>query len=100
MGSTKRRTIRRTGSRREGEGLTMLFCGDAAVRKGLHFALEAWLASPAHKDGKFLIAGGILPGYALKLAAELAHPSVQVLGHRSDVPELMRQSDIRSACRV
>ena len=24
----------------------------------------------------------------------LAHPSVQVLGHRTDVPELMRNSDI------
>ena len=24
----------------------------------------------------------------------LAHPSVKVLGHRNDVPELMRKSDI------
>ena len=46
------------------------------------------------KDGTFLIAGEFLPDYAEKLAPMLAHPSVQVLGHRNDVPELMRKSDI------
>ncbi len=75
-------------------GLTMLFAGDAAVRKGLHFALEAWLRSSAHEQGTFRIAGGILPAYAEKLEAMLRHPSVQVLGYRNDVPELMRQSDL------
>ena len=75
-------------------GLTMLFVGVCAVRKGVHYALEAWLQSPACKDGTFLIAGEFLPDYQKKLAPMLAHPSVQVLGHRNDVPELMRQSDI------
>ena len=75
-------------------GLKMLFAGDAAVRKGVHFALEAWLRSPAHQDGTFLIAGGMLPAYAEKLSPMLSHPSVRILGHRNDVPELMRQSDI------
>jgi len=75
-------------------GLTMLFAGDAAVRKGVHFALEAWLRSPAHRDGTFLIAGGMLPAYAEKMSAMLSHPSVKVLGHRKDVPELMRNSDL------
>lgn len=75
-------------------GLTMLFVGVCAVRKGLHFALEAWLRSPAHRDGKFLIAGEFLPAYQRKLSPLLDHPSVQVLGHRQDVPELMRQADI------
>ena len=75
-------------------GLTMLFAGDAAVRKGVHFALEAWLNSPAHRDGTFLIAGGMLPAYAEKMSQMLAHPSVKVLGHRTDVPELMRRSDL------
>jgi glycosyltransferase involved in cell wall biosynthesis len=75
-------------------GLTMLFAGDAAVRKGLHFALEAWLASGAHNNGTFMIAGRILPAYAEKLSSMLAHPSVKVLGHRHDVPELMRKSDL------
>jgi glycosyltransferase involved in cell wall biosynthesis len=74
-------------------GLTILFVGVAAVRKGIHYALEAWLRSPAHYDGTFLIAGAFLPDYARKLAPMLSHPSVRVLGHRNDVPELMRRSD-------
>jgi len=75
-------------------GLTMISVGVCAVRKGLHFALEAWLKSPASRDGTFLIAGGFIPAYEAKLKPMLAHPSVKVLGHRNDVPELMRQSDI------
>ncbi len=81
-------------SRDSNHGLTMLFVGVCAVRKGLHFALDAWLRSPASKDGTFLIAGEFLPAYQEKLAPMLAHPSVKVLGHRNDVPELMRKSDI------
>lgn len=73
---------------------TALFVGVCAVRKGLHYALEAWLKSPASRTGTFLIAGDFLPAYAKKLAPFLAHPSVRVLGHRTDVPELMRRSDI------
>jgi glycosyltransferase involved in cell wall biosynthesis len=75
-------------------GLTMVFVGVCAVRKGLHYALEAWLASPASKDGTFLIAGEFLPAYQEKLAPMLSHPSVHVLGHRNDVPDLMRKSDV------
>jgi glycosyltransferase involved in cell wall biosynthesis len=75
-------------------GLAMLFVGVCAVRKGVHYALEAWLKSPASKDGTFLIAGEFLPSYQEKLAPMLAHPSVKVLGHRNDVPELVRKSDI------
>ena len=75
-------------------GLTMLFVGVCAVRKGIHYALEAWLRSPASQNGEFLIAGEFLKAYAEKLAPMLAHPSVRVLGHRNDVAELMRKSDI------
>ena len=73
---------------------TMLFVGVCAVRKGVHYALEAWLRSPASRNGTFMIAGEFLPAYAEKLTPMLAHPSVKVLGHRNDVPELMRKSDI------
>jgi glycosyltransferase involved in cell wall biosynthesis len=52
------------------------------------------LRSPASKDGTFLIAGEFLPDYQEKLASMLAHPSVNVLGHRRDVADLMRHSDI------
>jgi glycosyltransferase involved in cell wall biosynthesis len=75
-------------------GLTVLFVGGCAPRKGLHYALEAWLKSPAHRDGTFMIAGAFVPGYAEKLSGLLSHPSVQLLGFRKDVPELMRRSDI------
>jgi glycosyltransferase involved in cell wall biosynthesis len=80
--------------RKPRRGLAMLFVGVAAVRKGIHYALEAWLRSAAHHDGTFLIAGSFLPEYARKLAPMLSHPSVRVLGHRNDVPDLMRSSDI------
>jgi len=75
-------------------GITMMFAGVAAVRKGLHFALEAWLNSTAHKNGTFLIVGRVLPAYAERFSEMLSHPSVKVLGHRNDVPDLMRQSDL------
>lgn len=80
--------------RKNGRGLTAIFVGLCAVRKGVHYALEAWLKSPACEDGTFLIAGEFLPEYQEKLASMLAHPSVRVLGHRHDVPELMRKSDV------
>jgi glycosyltransferase involved in cell wall biosynthesis len=78
----------------QNRGLTMLFVGGCAPRKGLHYALQAWLESPASKDGTFLIAGEFLPAYAVKLSSMLSHPSVRVLGHRTDVPDLMRMSDL------
>ena len=78
----------------EQRGLTMLSVGVNAVRKGLHFALESWLQSPASESGRFLIVGDFLTAYRDRLAPMLAHPSVRVLGHRTDVPDLMRASDI------
>jgi glycosyltransferase involved in cell wall biosynthesis len=83
---------RRSHSHRN--GLTMMFVGVCAVRKGLHFALEAWLRSAASETGTFIIAGEFLPAYRERLASMLAHPSVVVLGHRNDVPKLIRGSDL------
>jgi glycosyltransferase involved in cell wall biosynthesis len=82
------------GARDPTKEFTMLFVGVAAVRKGVHFALEAWLKSPASKSGKFLIVGDFLPAYAERLSSMLSHPSVKVLGHIEDVPGLMRNCDI------
>jgi glycosyltransferase involved in cell wall biosynthesis len=73
---------------------TALFCGVDAVRKGLHFAMEAWLSSPASKDGRFWIAGALTDEFKERFAVELSHPSIVQLGHRSDVPQLMRQADV------
>ncbi len=72
-------------------GLTMLFVGVCAVRKGVHYALEAWLKSPAFTTALSSSLGEFLPAYEEKLAPMLAHPSVKVLGHRNDVAELMRE---------
>ena len=72
----------------------MLFVGVCAVRKGLHLALDAWLSSPAAEDGTFYIAGEFLPEYEKKLRPMLTHPSIRVLGHRNDVPRLMRESEV------
>ena len=68
--------------------------GVDAVRKGLHLATRAWLDSPASRDGVFLIAGELTPEYKRSFAADLAHPSIVQLGHRRDVPDLMRQADV------
>jgi glycosyltransferase involved in cell wall biosynthesis len=83
-----------TNPREPKRGLTMISVGVCAVRKGLHYALEAWLQSSASREGTFLIAGECLPAYREKLSAMLAHPRVKMLGHRNDVAELMRGSDI------
>jgi glycosyltransferase involved in cell wall biosynthesis len=75
-------------------GLKALFVGVGSVRKGVHFAMEAWLKSPACKDGTFTLAGKFFPEYSERLAPMLAHPSVRVVGQRNDIPDLMRDSDI------
>jgi glycosyltransferase involved in cell wall biosynthesis len=73
---------------------TMIFAGICAVRKGLHFALKAWLQSEACINGRFIIAGSFLPDYQKILKPMLAHPSVEQIGNRSDLPVLMRESDL------
>jgi glycosyltransferase involved in cell wall biosynthesis len=79
---------------RGGPGLAVLFVGGAVPIKGLHFALEAWLQSSACKNGQFRIAGQFVSAYAEFLSPLLSHPSIRVLGHRTDVSELMRKSDV------
>jgi glycosyltransferase involved in cell wall biosynthesis len=76
------------------EGFTAIFVGVAAVRKGLHLGLESWMKSPAARDGVFMIAGQIAPDYQKYLQQSLSHPSVKALGHRHDVPQLMRKADV------
>ena len=75
-------------------GLTVLFAAACAPRKGLHYALDAWLQSSAHHQGRFLVVGDFIPGYAEKLSTQLAHPSVSLLGYRTDLADIMRTSDV------
>lgn len=77
-----------------GRGLVMIYVGVCEPRKGLHYALRAWLDSGAHERGRFLVCGSFVPGYAERLGSLLDHPSVEILGHRKDVAELMGKSDL------
>jgi glycosyltransferase involved in cell wall biosynthesis len=83
-----------TEKRNPNKKFNAIYVGVDAVRKGLHFALEAWLGSSAAKDGTLLIAGGVSSEFQQRFAESLAHPSVVMLGHRNDIPALMRQADI------
>ena len=75
-------------------GLTVLFAAGCAPRKGLHYALEAWLQSTACRDGTLLVAGEFIPGYGEKLSSMLNHPSIKRIGFRKDLPDVMRSSDV------
>ena len=77
-----------------GDGLVLIYVGLCTPRKGLHYALQAWLSSEASKTGKLWVCGGFVPGYQEMFSDLLSHPSVEVLGHRSDIPELMKKADI------
>ncbi|HEV2402218.1 MAG TPA: glycosyltransferase [Candidatus Sulfotelmatobacter sp.] len=75
-------------------GLKVLFVGFSALIKGLHHALAAWLNSPAHRTGTFVIVGTFTRDFERRFRSLLSDPSVVVLGRRDDVPDLMRKSDI------
>jgi glycosyltransferase involved in cell wall biosynthesis len=83
-----------TPLREPGKRFTALFVGVDAVRKGLHLATEAWLNSPAAKDGTFFIAGELTLEFKARFARELSHSSIVQLGHRHDVPRLMQSADV------
>ena len=71
---------------------TMVYVGDCFPLKGLHLALQAWVESQASKTGKFLICGRFSPQYKALLRDYLVHPTIECLGHLSDVQRIMRMS--------
>jgi glycosyltransferase involved in cell wall biosynthesis len=73
---------------------TAAFVGSAEPRKGLHYALDAWLRAEPPPGSKLMIAGGFVPGYREHLAVPLSHPSIEVLGFVDDIPSLLRNSDV------
>jgi glycosyltransferase involved in cell wall biosynthesis len=74
--------------------LHRVVCRRLRPRKGLHYALEAWRRSGAGEQGQLLVAGEFVPGYARCLGTLINQPGVTLLGHRRDVPDLMRRSDV------
>ncbi|MBT2498950.1 glycosyltransferase family 4 protein [Agromyces sp. ISL-38] len=77
-GCTPDATVTRIGS--GSTGLTAVFLGRVEPRKGLHHALDAWLASSACGHGRLLVFGAIDDDYRSVLADRLAHPSVELRG--------------------
>lgn len=75
-------------------GLRAVFVGACEPRKGLHYALSAWIDSGAADTGRFTICGSFVPGYGELLEDLLSHASVEVVGFVDDPGELMRSSDI------
>lgn len=75
-------------------GLVAIYAGVGEPRKGLHRALEAWLASGAHERGRFMICGEILADYRCRIRPFLDHSSIEELGSRDDIADLMKQADI------
>jgi glycosyltransferase involved in cell wall biosynthesis len=75
-------------------GLRAVFVGRCEPRKGLHLALDAWLASGAAERGTLTICGSFYPGYREYVQPLLDHPSVTVAGFVDDVPTLMGASDV------
>jgi glycosyltransferase involved in cell wall biosynthesis len=69
----------------------MVFMASCEPRKGLHYALDAWLASKACADGIFYICGRYVPGYRELLANKLAHPSIKELGFIDDTAALLQK---------
>lgn len=83
----------RSGPRQE-EGLRALFVGSCEPRKGLHYALQAWIESGAAERGRFVVCGDFVPGYRRAVTRWLEHPSVDFRGFVSDPGPLMRESDV------
>lgn len=80
--------VRPSGSH---DGLVAVFLGRVEPRKGLHHALDAWIASAASERGRLLVFGAVDDDYLRVLADRLAHPSVELRGvTTSPVDELTR----------
>jgi glycosyltransferase involved in cell wall biosynthesis len=68
--------------------------GRCEPRKGLHYALRAWVESGAADRGRFVVCGEFVPGYREKLAPWIDHPSVELRGFVTDPGAVMRESDV------
>ncbi|MET4157302.1 glycosyltransferase family 4 protein [Agromyces sp. PvR057] len=78
----------------DGAPLTAVFLGRVEARKGLHFALDAWLASEASEHGTFLVFGAVDEAYLAVLGDRLAHPSVQLRGLTASPLDELARADV------
>ena len=73
---------------------TAVFVGRCVPRKGLHYAVRAWLSSRASETGRLLIYGPFDPDYRDLLRASLAHPSVRVCGPTDKLGSAYAKADV------
>jgi glycosyltransferase involved in cell wall biosynthesis len=83
-----------TGATRGDRRFTAVFVGRCEPRKGLHYALEAWHASGAAENGRFIICGSFIPGYRELIAPLLKHASIEERGFVADVASVLRTADV------
>ena len=79
---------------RKRKGLKAIYAGGCAPRKGVHHVIRSWIDSGSAQEGELLLCGNFPPGFLDALGDMIQHPSIKVLGHRSDMPELMRECDL------
>ncbi|KRE25930.1 glycosyltransferase family 4 protein [Agromyces sp. Soil535] len=91
-GCTPDASVIRSGS--TSAGVTAVFLGRVEPRKGLHFALDAWLASAASRDGRLLVFGAVDDDYRAVLADRLAHPSVELRGVTGSPIDELGRADV------
>ncbi len=84
----------RSRADRDSRPFTAVFLGRGEPRKGLHYALRAWLASSASEHGRFVVHGSFVPAYRDSLATMLAHPSVEVAGFTDDAMGVLAAADV------
>jgi len=80
--------------RENNQPFSMVFLGSCEPRKGLHYALDAWLGSKACRNGIFYICGNYVRGYRRLVADKLAHPSVSEMGFLNDVGSLLKKCHV------
>lgn len=80
-----------TDNRHNDKNFNIIFVGSGEPRKGLHYALDAWLASEACKKGIFYICGSYVQAYREVLASKLSHPSIKELGFQNDINSLLQK---------
>jgi glycosyltransferase involved in cell wall biosynthesis len=83
----------RSNSNATDGSFSIVYVGDCHPLKGLHFALRAWVASQASKEGRFYICGRFMPEYRELLQDSLSHSSVEYLGFTPDAGKVMRRCD-------
>jgi glycosyltransferase involved in cell wall biosynthesis len=76
----------------EKDALTVMFCGYACVRKGVHLLLDAWMRIPGKH--RLQLVGQIEPAIATRYRDFLASDRVEVVGFVDDVHRWFDRADV------